>query len=191
MIKGIFQLKLIRPNEGIVKEVTINNTIESGSGDLKYLLVNHMTSSSGNAGILLTQNFTDSDVGGTSAGTGQNGKNGIFATSPSATASYTQNNQQEQSTDALFHQNLVSTDQPTANQSRWSARRTWGSGAENDVTGTDYVTNFYLGKDYAVAQGGGVGAFQDKYAYAVLTGSNRIQPVNNDIIDVTWTITVG
>jgi len=191
MIKGLFQLKLIRPSVGIVKEVTINNTIEWGSGDLKYLLVNHMTSSSGNAGILLTQNFTDSDVGGTSAGTGQNGRNGIFATSPSATASYTQFNEQEQSTDALFHQNLVSTDQPTANQSRWSARRTWGAGAEGDVTGSNYVTDFYLGINYSVAQGGGVGAFQDKFASAVLTGSNRIQPVDNDIIDVTWTITVG
>jgi hypothetical protein len=187
MIKGEFKLKQIRGG-GTIHEIVKRNTIDSSSGGLMYKIINHMVSSSGNAGIYLDQNFTDSDVGGTSAGTSQNGKNGIFCTSPSATASYTLNNEQTQSNDALFH-NSLSESQPQSNKAQWKARRTWGAGSESAVTGTSYVTDFYLGKDYSVGDPDGL--FQIPFASVTLTGSNRIQPAINDIIDITWTITVG
>ena len=60
------------------------------------------------------------------------------------------------------------------------------------MSGSNYVTDFYLGKTYqADMQNDGAGNFSLPFAEVTLDSNDKFQPATNDIIDVTWTITVG
>jgi len=180
---GIFELSLYRDNK-LIKEVRSQNTIDASNVGLKKLLANHLVSSSGNAGVFLDQNFTSAN--GTPS---QDGKSGIFFdSSPIQVSQYTGTYETIIGYGALFN-STPTEPQPATNQAQWKARRTW---TESTMTGSNYITDFYLGVDYlADMQNDGTGNFETPFAEKTLSSSDKFQPATNDIIDVTWTITVG
>lgn len=190
MIKGQFHLKIYRPQEGVyppyrlIKRVIKNNTIDATNTGVKKAIVDHMVSSSGNAPIYLEQDWS-SPNGSPST----NNQDGIFFdSSPIQVSQYSGSNDTVIGYGALCNASMVES-QPSTNQAKWTARRTW---TESSMSGSNYVTDFYLGKTYqADMQNDGTGNFSLPFATAVLGTNDKFQPATNDIIDVTWTITVG
>lgn len=182
-MNGIFELSLYRDNK-LIKEVYKENTIDTTNVGVKSLIIQHLVSASGNAGIFLNQDWNSAN-----GSPSTNNQDGIFFdSSPIQVSQYSGSNDTVIGYGALCNSSKVES-QPATNQARWTARRTW---TESTMSGSNYITDFYLGMDYqADMQNDGTGNFSKPFATAVLSSSDKFQPATDDIIDVTWTITVG
>ncbi|HIG58173.1 MAG TPA: hypothetical protein EYF95_08130 [Flavobacteriales bacterium] len=180
---GIFELSLYRDDK-LIKEVYRKNTIDVSNTGIKKLIIAHLVSSSGNAGIFLDQNWSSPNGSPTT-----NNQEGIFFdSSPIQVSQYTGTNDTVIGYGALCSSSKAES-QPSSNQARWTARRTW---TESTMTGTNYVTDFSIGMNYqADMLNDGTGSFSIPFATTTLSASDKFQPATNDIIDITWTITVG
>ena len=190
---GTFDLKLIRPNKGVVKNVVQRNAIDTSNAGLLSKIIGNFSASSGNAGIYLNPNFGyNSYTSNENSSHAVVGQDGIIATSPIVLGTYTgQGNEQEDDTTICFNVGQVE-DEATATKARWKAQVQWiNSEFEGTITSlegtSNYITDFELGSSLNAYLEG----FDISFASVVLTGSDRIQPALNDIIDITWTIEVS
>ena len=191
---GIFDLKLIRPSEGVIKNVVKKNAIDTSSAGLLSKIIGEFDDTSGNAGIYLNPNFSyasyTSDENSSHAVVGQDG---IIATDiPSGLGTYTGQGGDSTVDDTLLFKYNQTEDEATATKARWNAQAHWKSsdfeGTVSSFEGTNnYITTFILGKSLNVYLSG----FDIPFASCTLTSSDRIQPAVNDIIDITWTIEVS
>ena len=190
---GIFDLKLIRPNKGVIKNVVKRNAIDTSSAGLLSKIIGHFPATSGTAGIYLNPNFGYAHYS-KHEGTGNVvGQSGIIATSPLSLGSYTgQGGDSEQDFTLCFKYNQTE-DEASATKARWKAQALWSA---NDfevssiasLEGTNnYITDFALGSSLNVHLEG----FDTPFADCTLTSSDRVQPAVNDLIDITWTIEVS
>ena len=189
---GTFDLKLIRPNEGVVKNVIKQNAIDTSNNGLLSKIIGNLSASSGNAGIYLNPNFGHNCFTSEEGNSGVVGKDGIIATNAGVLGTYTgQGGDSEQDTTLCFNVGQVE-DEATATKARWKAQVQWiNSEFEANISsyeGTNnYITDFELGRSLNVYLDG----FDVSFASVTLSGSDRVQPALNDIIDITWTIEVS
>jgi len=189
---GTFDLKLIRPNEGIIKNVVKRNAIDTSNNGLLSKIIGNLSASSGNAGIYLNPNFGHNCFTSEEGNSGVVGKDGIIATSPVQLGTYTgQGGDSEQDFTLCFNVGQVE-DEATATKARWKAQVQWiNSEFESTITSlegtSNYITDFELGSSLNAYLDG----FDVSFASVTLSGSDRVQPALNDIIDITWTIEVS
>ena len=190
---GTFDLKLIRPNEGVIKNVVKRNAIDTSSGGLLAKIISNFTASSGNAGIYLNPNF-----GYTSYTQNENsshavvGQSGIIATSPIQLGLYSGLGGDSTQDFTICFNSGQTEDEASATKARWKAQVSWiNSQFESTITSLDgtsnYITDFELGMTLDASLEG----FTVSFAEVTLTSGDRIQPALNDIIDITWTIEVS
>lgn len=190
---GIFDLKLIRPNEGIIKNVIKKNAIDTSNSGLLSKIIANFSASSGNAGVYLNPNF-----GHTSYTQNENsshavvGQDGIIATSPIQLGLYSGLGGDSTQDFTICFNSGQTEDEASATKARWKAQVSWiNSQFESTITSLDgtsnYITDFELGIDLNASLEG----FDRSFASCVLTGDDRVQPALNDIIDITWTIEVS
>jgi|TARA_R100001530_G_scaffold133672_1_gene107419 hypothetical protein len=190
---GTFDLKLIRPNEGVIKTVVQKNDIDTSNVGLMAKIIGNLSASSGNAGIYLNPNFSyNSYTSNESSSHAVVGQDGIIATSPVTLGSYSgQGGETESDTTICFNVSQTE-DEATATKARWKAQVQWIN-SEFEATipslegGSNYITDFELGSSLSAYLDG----FEISFASITLTGSDRVQPALNDIIDITWTIEVS
>lgn len=191
---GTFDLKVIRPNKGVVQQVVKRNAIDTGSTGLISKIIGHFDDTSGTAGIYLNPNFGFASY--TSGGNDNNaviGQSGIIAINlPVSLGSYTgQGGGNEPDTTLLFKYNQTE-DEASSTKARWKAQAQWvNSDFEATISSmestSNYITEFKLGMSLA----SDLEVFDTPFASCTLTSSDRIQPALNDIIDITWTIEVS
>ena len=191
---GTFDLKLIRPNQGVVKNVVKRNAIDTTSNGLIYKIIHHFTETSGTPDIYLNPNFSFPSY--TSGGNDNNaviGQSGIIAVNlPESLGSYTgQGGDSELDTTVLFKYNQTE-DEASSTKARWKAQAQWvNSDFEATISSfegtSNYITEFKLGMSLA----SNLEIFDTPFASCTLTSTDRIQPALNDIIDITWTIEVS
>lgn len=192
---GTFDLKLIRPDVGIVKHVVKKNAIATDSAGLLSKIITNLGASSGNAGIYLNPNFGyNSYTASEDSSHAVTGKDGIIATSPVALGLYIgQGDSVASTSDYTLCFNVTQVeDEASATKARWKAKLQWiNSEFEATIASmentTNYITDFELGKDLSAYLEG----FSVSFAAVTLTSTDRIQPALNDIIDITWTIEVS
>tara|TARA_R100001530_G_scaffold14867_2_gene13313 strand:+ start:9067 stop:9765 length:699 start_codon:yes stop_codon:yes gene_type:complete len=181
----------------------INAEMHSSSGDTDFTL-NH---ASGTGGVWFPQqhpgwsNTTSAHAG--TVQTQQHGKDGIFARVNdvtgfvSQTSSGTWGNVQD-----FLLWDQTSTTQPSANQAQWIAQAEWTGGADSTGAGgyadggSTSVSELFIGKYYApvytsltagfVTTGGQAGSGE----FATANPADFTMAVE-DILKVTWTITIG
>tara|TARA_Y100000361_G_C11078800_1_gene299872 strand:- start:200 stop:778 length:579 start_codon:yes stop_codon:yes gene_type:complete len=190
---GIFDLKLIRPNQGVIKNVVKRNAIDTSSSGLLSKIISHFTASSGTSGIYLNPNFAYAHYSVNEGSGNVIGQSGIIATSPLSLGSYTgQGGDTEQDTTLCFKYNQTE-DEASATKARWKAQATW-TASDFEVSSiaslegtSNYITDFKLG----ISLNAYLDAFDIPFASCTLTSTDRVQPALNDIIDITWTIEVS
>jgi len=194
-MKGIVDINVIR-NGKIVHEVKRKNAISNLTSGLKYKIINHMVGGTGGgntaSAIYLEPNFSfPSFTSNESSSHAVVGQNGIFADAPQLGTYTGQGGDTETDASLLFKYNQSKTEF-TATKARWKAQAIWqNSDFEATISSLDgtstFITNFYLGKSLNAS----LDHFDTPFSSVVLTGSDRVQPALNDIIDVTWTIEVS
>ena len=80
----------------------------------------------------------------------------------------------------------------TSTKARWKAQAIWQNSdfeaTISSLEGTStFITTFHLGKGLKET----LDTFDIPFSTVTLTGSDRVQPALNDIIDVTWTMEVS
>jgi hypothetical protein len=191
---GIFDLKLIRPNQGVIKNVVKRNAIDTTSNGLIYKIIHHFTETSGTADIYLNPNFGFPSY--TSGGNDNNaviGQSGIIATDiPASLGTYTGQGGDSTVDDTLLFKYNQTEDEASSTKARWKAQAQWvNSDFEATISSfegtSNYITDFKLGMGLNSTLSG----FDTPFASCTLTSTDRIQPALNDIIDITWTIEVS
>ena len=189
---GTFELTQTRPGEGIIKEIVKRNTIDTTTAGLKYKIINNFTQTSGNAGIYLNPNFSHNSF---STNAGVLNDDGIFAISPILLGTYASSEPGETEDDFTICFNVSQTeDEATSTKARWKGKVQWiDSEFDETISSLDstsnYITTFKLGKNFQ--KDGTDFNFVTPFSSVTLSGSDRVQPALNDIIDVTWTIEVS
>ena len=158
----------------------------------------HLKSSTGNTTFALPHSsgwFTQRYPGTTSpltTITEQDGKNGIFARVDDVTALVSDGDPgdptPEDVKDFLLHD--AANASYATNVATWTAQASWGGGTESG--GTTTVEELRMGRDY-MAEGSQQGAGPDNgfgEDYAINNVTDFTMDVN-DILKVTWTITIG
>lgn len=191
---GTFDLKLIRPNKGVVKQVVKRNAIDTGSTGLISKIIGEFDDTTGNAGIYLNPNFSFPSY--TSGGNDNNaviGQSGIIATDiPTSLGTYSGQGGDTTVDDTLLFKYNQTEDEATATKARWKAQAQWiNSDFEATISSfegtSNYITDFKLG----ISLNSFLAGFDTPFASCTLTSTDRIQPALNDIIDITWTIEVS
>lgn len=191
---GTVQINQIRDGK-IIKAVNKRNTISNLVTGLKFKIINHMIGGSGGgntAGIYLEPNFTfPSFTSGGNDNTAVIGQDGIFADAPQLGTYTGQGGDSEIDGTLLFKYNQSKTEF-TSKKARWKAQAIWqNSDFESTISSLEgtstFITTFHLGKGLKAT----LDTFDIPFSTVVLTGSDRVQPALNDIIDVTWTMEVS